>query len=1550
MQKTVIQEIRDDYSPEKNSARTLEGYAASIRTLAEDLYAKDTHFIFELIQNAEDNAYKKDKPSLRFILTKADPVVGDIDTIVLIVENNETGFEKEHVEAICSVGRSTKKKEQGYIGEKGIGFKSVFKVTSCPYIYSNGFRFSLPEKDDLSGLGYIVPNWVEAIPKKTKKDITSIFLPLNKTDFSVGKVVKSLKDIAPETVIFLKKLKTIELSVNLEEQYEIIIEKDDSEFPLVKLTYFKKDAEKESITEQLFWVCSKEFDKPENVNHEKRANINTRDVSIAIPLEKKQQGKLFAYLPVWENTGLPFLINADFLLASSREAVKEDEPWNNWLRGCISEVYVEALTSCLASEELTFIQKISSYASLPQRTNHRFLQPVVPAIQVKLKSSACIYTAQCDELAVPSTTRIAPREFLGLTGGGDLPKVLKDSIQLVCPELAPYSKNLRTIGSSSLTNDEILECLDDDHWLASKSDNEWLIQLYRFLEDRALEEESLYSKSVVKIWDEKIQQSILSNEGKHPIYFERDDEIREAIKAAPDWLGKIVPTVFLDQTFFNTINEEEDTVHLMEWMTENLNVHPFSVINYCVDITNVLTDIYETLSPKKIAAVTSFLVSHVDEDFDWDIIPITLNDGSKDILHAFNSNIIVPECYNRGSGWQHIWVTIKDRDYFPILSNHYKEDTVDYLLSHCEKIKKYPDPEQVVKITSSAANDYEKQCILKTPSSTRQETISNWRPPSTLEPETIEDKKTADSLLSFLSEKGKAYSSLIFVFKYKFAIIHWFYRSAKISRVDSEFYSRLKTCKWLPTQKGFICPAQAFLPKKEIKEILGDTVPYFQGELHEKIVELLGINSELTIDGLLKTLTDYCTETNVSKEMIYRIYSALDTRTRFDSSDDIVEFFADKELIFVPDNNDEGSWYSLQHVIWEDSEKVLGSDFTYLENYYPALKDFFVNTLGVKEKADPESFAQRWLNLQYDTEKSPQEIREKIESIYRTLLPIAKMKQDERPGWWDDFVANALILTQNSDFVDFEEVVVPDDGELKKIFSATDTEFVWRPEKDSFSQWAPFYNAFSIPKISESVKTELVDENTEFTINSNNEFVTESTILMLSSWLREKDSKYYEKLFVKGVFQKLYDLQEATTDKALKILFTLDAGYINEEVKEHYPVYWDSQKQIILISRQGKNSDIKRKISTEIAKGLMSNRAYKDLAHWIELTLGATSTGRIQDEGWSIPREMSKLFKTNTQPSDDKASKREDVTAKDDVKVSQSEGKTSRSTSKESGPRNTNDSQNNPSDKNKASRTSERKQKKISVDENGEENRADELQFDTGNDRKEKNHEANHENEDLHVESNQNDDILEKFEKAFNRDGETSLSEEYEDDGYYNEGTVKNPSRRRERSRAGHRERIKNEPNQDERRRTTTRTILEQADPATRSYLLNLYTGKCQICGSTFAQRNGSPFFIVGHIIERKNARLLDNPANTLCLCPQHFAEWRHGKVEAVDIRGQILSMKTKSECADTDLSLKIGLCGKDCEITYKEKHIVDLQSFLGALLDPDEQQIGIGNESGEEK
>lgn len=75
------------------------------------------------LQNADDNSYPAGSvPALEFLLLP--------DAVAAL--NNEAGFSAADIAALCDVGASTKvAKAGGYIGYKGIGFKSVFKVGAC---------------------------------------------------------------------------------------------------------------------------------------------------------------------------------------------------------------------------------------------------------------------------------------------------------------------------------------------------------------------------------------------------------------------------------------------------------------------------------------------------------------------------------------------------------------------------------------------------------------------------------------------------------------------------------------------------------------------------------------------------------------------------------------------------------------------------------------------------------------------------------------------------------------------------------------------------------------------------------------------------------------------------------------------------------------------------------------------------------------------------------------------------------------------------------------------------------------------------------------------------------------------------------------------------------------------------------------------------------------------------------------------------------------------------------------------------------------------------
>ena len=151
-----------DLQPEQEeiARKQREREGRGLQRLSQELYSKDTHFVLELIQNADDNHYPPHLsvgtssagavPTLKFILSP--------DCVVVL--NNEAGFTEQNIRAICDIGKSTKDPHRsGYIGQKGIGFKSVFRVTDAPEIHSNNFHVKFDTKS--GPVGYILPHWVE---------------------------------------------------------------------------------------------------------------------------------------------------------------------------------------------------------------------------------------------------------------------------------------------------------------------------------------------------------------------------------------------------------------------------------------------------------------------------------------------------------------------------------------------------------------------------------------------------------------------------------------------------------------------------------------------------------------------------------------------------------------------------------------------------------------------------------------------------------------------------------------------------------------------------------------------------------------------------------------------------------------------------------------------------------------------------------------------------------------------------------------------------------------------------------------------------------------------------------------------------------------------------------------------------------------------------------------------------------------------------------------------------------------------------------------------
>lgn len=295
----------------------------TLYSLAKEVYSSDARFIFELLQNADDNKFTKAAmknlvPGIRFILWP--------DKI--IVECNEDGFTKQDLEAICSIGESSKTASYGSIGAKGIGFKSVFKVASRVHIQSGHFSFEFNYRQGDSASGMVRPVW--KTPDQTLHGpMTRMTLWLNSKGDTVETnshrdiIDRQFEDLDVACLLFLKNLRSISIETydyghGLVESRQITRSDPDGYRVALQMTTWKLGCETKRSRRTYHVTRQDTINLPQSSNKtltpsvENLAMAQKAEVVLAFPLNEEtpteasrpitdESHHLFAFLPVKED-------------------------------------------------------------------------------------------------------------------------------------------------------------------------------------------------------------------------------------------------------------------------------------------------------------------------------------------------------------------------------------------------------------------------------------------------------------------------------------------------------------------------------------------------------------------------------------------------------------------------------------------------------------------------------------------------------------------------------------------------------------------------------------------------------------------------------------------------------------------------------------------------------------------------------------------------------------------------------------------------------------------------------------------------------------------------------------------------------------------------------------------------------------------------------------------------------------------------------------------------------------------------------------------------
>lgn len=349
-----------------------------------DKYSERAHFLYELIQNADD----AQATYVRIVIEDRGVYFihnGSIPFTVTDPDDEGKNQPIGHLNSLTSVGSSTKQDSDDKIGKFGIGFKSIFQYTQCPHIEDDNFSFCLHD--------YIVPIEDKRIENMRNAGETLFYLPFANPPIALSDIHTSLQ-MMDNPLIFMSNLKSITWvstggCVNGRFSKKIcgtntFIGRNslDVRHEFVNLDGTVGDAKGNY---HYFWS---------SVQHENRtlkiAVVYGADAHNHVaPLSAADN--LFCYFPVNDRIEeLPFLIHAPFLLTENREQIKKTEPWN---------LLLSEQLACLASSVLLYHSKyencetdILSLFPLEDKSDSFLLTPVVKQLVDTLREIPVIKT------------------------------------------------------------------------------------------------------------------------------------------------------------------------------------------------------------------------------------------------------------------------------------------------------------------------------------------------------------------------------------------------------------------------------------------------------------------------------------------------------------------------------------------------------------------------------------------------------------------------------------------------------------------------------------------------------------------------------------------------------------------------------------------------------------------------------------------------------------------------------------------------------------------------------------------------------------------------------------------------------------------------------------------------------------------------------------------------------------------------------------------------------------------------------------------------------
>ena len=313
------------------------GKDTSSRKTQVSMYSDSTHFVYEILQNADDHGATE----VLFKLSKNE----------VMIEHNGQQFKEENVKAITYFGKGTSREDLVKTGRFGIGFKSVFAFTATPII------ISWPEHFQIYGL-YRVREYPYLEDYSSSR--TCIILPFNhesenpnfveelvSAEAAYRQISECLTKLDMNTLLFLRNIREISWDI---ENRSMRYWREDEINDNSRLTILTNGE-----LEKKYLVFSK-VPTWENEEHK------VMEIAFAINeqhhITSIDDDSLYVLFQTTEKTGLRFLLNGPYRTNPARETISKKNPFNIHLMKVTCELMKELLPK-IRNRKLLNVQFLS---------------------------------------------------------------------------------------------------------------------------------------------------------------------------------------------------------------------------------------------------------------------------------------------------------------------------------------------------------------------------------------------------------------------------------------------------------------------------------------------------------------------------------------------------------------------------------------------------------------------------------------------------------------------------------------------------------------------------------------------------------------------------------------------------------------------------------------------------------------------------------------------------------------------------------------------------------------------------------------------------------------------------------------------------------------------------------------------------------------------------------------------------------------------------------------------------------------------------------------